>query len=1041
MISGKWKKISEIFKAALEIEKKERSKFIIQACGNDNELQPEIESLLKFHADSDVLEKNACEVISQQEREQIVGKKIGVYEVVHLIGMGGMGEVYLAKDLRLGRNVALKLLSPHFADQSDQVERFQQEARATSSLNHPNILTVHDFGEFHNRPFFVTEFVQGETLRMHLVRQTLTIEKKLDVALQIARGLAAAHKAGIVHRDIKPENIMLRDDGYVKILDFGLAKLTQTFNADKFTTFPGMILGTVNYMSPEQASGLPFDQRTDIWSLGIVIFEMITGRTPFEDKTPTGILASILKSEPPQIQPPAFNQIIQKSLQKHQNLRYQSAKEILYDLNLLRSNNVQNTIGQFADSSNQPTVKANYFSLVPNNLSILPTVFVGRKKEIEAVKELLNDENIRLVTMIGAGGTGKTRLAWQVASEFLETFPGGIYFVRLATITNPELVASVIAQTLDIKEAGNLSVIERLKENLRDKKMLLILDNFEHLFESISLITELLASCPHLKILLTSRTVLRIRGEHEFFVPTMSLPENTDSFEKLKTFSAVKLFVQTARGVKSDFKLTGENAGTIAEICRKLDGLPLALELAAARIKLFPPQILVNKLNLKMLSGGARDLPEKQQTMRNTIAWSYEFLSDAEKRLFRSLSVFTGGFTFDSAEAVCESANIFEEISSLVDKSLLQQREQLNGEPRLFMLMTIKEFGIAELAANSEEKSFRLRHLGYFQNLAEIHSAKLRGENAAVSVDILEDEHSNLRAALDFALENDLEKASLLIIALSQFWILRNYYVEGFTYLEKILGLTGKEPSFNRAKILHSAGTILRMQGKYGDSQDFFNYALEIGRTLENPEITSFSLDGLAIVELFKKDYKKAQNYLEESLRMAKLTKDEQKTVNPLNLLGEVARIQDKNEEALIFYREAYKVLQKTEINPTTAVVLNNLGYVNDELGNYAESLNFQKECLNVCLHLKNRRVVATSIDGLASLAAKLNNFERAAILLGAGFSQREALGFTKTPTDLPLLERAIKITKNSLGKELYIKLFEEGQSMTFDDAIKFAID
>jgi predicted ATPase/serine/threonine protein kinase len=1041
MTSEQWEKISGIFKVALELNAEERPQFLARICGNDRELQNEVEKLLASYGTAGEFEKNAFEVISEREIQQIIGKKIGFYEVIRLVGMGGMGEVYLAKDSRLGRHVALKLLAPQFTNQFDQVERFQLEAKATSSLNHPNILTVHDFGEFYNRPFFVTEFVQGETLRFHLVRQNLTLEKKLDIAIQIARGIAAAHEAGIVHRDIKPENIMLREDGYIKILDFGLAKLTQNFDADKFQTISGMILGTVNYMSPEQASGLEFDQRTDIWSLGIVIFEMLSGKAPFDDETPSAVLASILKSETPSVEPAAFNRIVRKALQKNKDLRYQSVKELLADLMILRSTDFRaDSTEMTEDTSNLPTVATNSFSFTPNNLTIPPTVFVGRKTEIENVKELLNDENIRFVTLTGAGGTGKTRLALQVATELLEFFLDGIYFVRLATITNPELVASVIAQTLDVKEAGNLSLVERLKENLRDKKTLLLLDNFEHLLSATPLITELLSSCPRLKILLTSRAVLRVRGEHEFFVPTMSLPETTVSIEKLKNFSAVKLFVQSARAVKSDFKLTPENAAAIADICRKLDGLPLALELAAARIKLFTPQVLAKKLSLKMLSGGAKDLPEKQQTMRDAIAWSYEFLSDAEKKTFRSLAVFAGGFTFESAEIVCDADNVFDEISSLVDKSLLQQREQPNGDSRLFMLMTIKEFGLDELVSNSAEKAVRSSHLHYFQHLAEEHSAKLRGKNAAVSVDILEEEHSNLRLALDFALENDLERASLLTVSLSRFWILRNYYVEGLTYFEKILSLYGNENTVIRAEILNSSGTILRMQGKYNEAHRFYNTSLEIGRTIEDPEIISFSLDGLAIAELFKKNYTQSQKYLEESLRMAKLTDDEQKTVNPLNLLGEVARIQGNHETALIFYREAYKVLQKTEINPTTAVVLNNLGYVNDELGRYDESLKFQKECLNVCLQLKNRRVVATSIDGLASLSAKLYDFERAAKLLGAGFSLRKTLGFTKTPTDMPLLERAVTLTKSALGEEKYQKLFEAGQVLTFDEAIEFAV-
>lgn len=1036
--SDRWKKISGIFKVALELEPLERPNFLKNACGEDEELFDEVKSLLVSFNQADSLEKNAFEIIAENEKEILVGRKIGNYEIVRLIGIGGMGEVYLARDVRLERNVAIKLLASHYVSQIGQVERFQQEARATSGLNHPNILTVHDFGEYKNRPFIVSEFIVGETLRTHLVKNDLPLEKKLDVAIQVARGLAAAHEAGIVHRDIKPENLMIRSDGYVKILDFGLAKLTQNVSLDKFTTTAGLILGTVNYMSPEQASGLEFDHRTDLWSLGIVLFEMLTGKTPFDAETPMSILAAILKSRTPNVELQGFDRIIQKALEKSKENRYQSAKDLLNDLLALQSKGLQSEETSRIDTSNLPTVATTSLHFAPNNLTALPTVFVGRSKEILSVKELLNDENVRLVTLTGAGGTGKTRLALQVAGEFLDKFTDGVYFVRLATITNPEHVASAIAQTLNVKEAGNLSLTERLKENLRDKKLLLILDNFEQILSAGSLVSELLASSAHVKILVTSRAVLRLRGEHEFFVPTLNLPDKLN--DNISEFSAVKLFLQSARAVKSDFKLTPENTESVIEICQRLDGLPLALELAAARIKLFTPQVLAKKLSLKILTGGAKDLPEKQQTMRDAIAWSYELLDESEKKLFRSLSVFVGGFTFESAEAVCGSEDIFEGISSLVDKSLVQKREQANGEPRFYMLMTIKEFGLEQLALESEENFIRSQHLLYFLSLAEEHCANLRGTKAAVSVDILEDEHNNLRLALDFALENDLEKAMLLAKSLSQFWILRNYYAEGLNYLEKILALAENDPNKNRAELLKNCGTILRMQGKFLESRQFFNEALAIGKSLQNYEIISFSLDGLAIAEIYDKNYVQAQSLLEESLRMATLTEDEQKTANPLNLLGEVYRIQNDNQSALAFYLRSYEVLQKTEINPATAVVLNNLGYVNDELGNYEDAFRFQKECIKVCLQLKNRRVAVTSLDGLASISAKLNEFERAAKILGASTELRKTLGFTKTPTDMPSLQRAIESTKKALGEECYQTFFAEGQVLSFDEAIDFAL-
>src|SRR6266545_950728 len=358
--------------------------------------------------------------------------------------------------------------------------------------------------------------------------------------------------------------------------------------------------------------------------------------------------------------------------------------------------------------------------LHPHNFPTQVTSFVGREKELAEVKKLLQDTHV--LTLTGPGGSGKTRLALQVATEMVEHFQDGVFLVALAPITNPRLVASTIAQSLGITEAAGRSIVDSLKDYLQNKSLLLLLDNFEQVISAAPLVAELLAACSELKILVTSREGLRISGEHEYPVPPLPLPNLTElpTLESLSQYAGVELFLQRARAVKPDFHLTNETAPTIAEICYRLDGLPLAIELAAARIKLLSPRAMLDRLGnrLEFLSGGGRDLPARQQSLRNAIAWSYDLLNENEQNLFRRLSVFTSGCMIDAIEALAEDPlgriSILDELVSLLDKSLLREIDDAHGEPRFVMLELLREFGLEQLAASSEQERIRLWHAKFF---------------------------------------------------------------------------------------------------------------------------------------------------------------------------------------------------------------------------------------------------------------------------------------------------------------------------------------
>jgi predicted ATPase/DNA-binding SARP family transcriptional activator len=495
-----------------------------------------------------------------------------------------------------------------------------------------------------------------------------------------------------------------------------------------------------------------------------------------------------------------------------------------------------------------------------------PTSLLGRERELGTVRELLFGEAGRLVTLTGPAGTGKTRLALQAALEVQSGFPDGAFLVSLAPLQDPDLVVSTVAATLGVREKPDQPLIESLKQHLQEKQMLLFLDNFEHLLGAAPVVAELLAAAPRLRALVTSRSALRLRGEKLFPIPGLALPPLVDGrwlmvdgtatrrtgatapaartikhqLSTINQYAAVRLFLERARDVQPGFALTEENLSAVAEICRRLDGLPLAIELAAARIRLLPPQAMLPRLErpLKLLTDGARDLPLRHQTLRDAIGWSHDLLSEQERRLFARLSVFAGGFTLESAEAICPGDAGYPELdlvsglAHLVEKSLLRSEESGETAPRFLMLETILEFGREQLDDSGEMNCVRRRHAGHFRQLAETAEPELRGPDAALWFQRLETEQDNLRAALSYVTEReDVEIGLGLAGALAPFWRMRGHWAEGRQWTTQVLALPGaaaRTPA--RAKALAGAALLIETQGDSEAVQALYGEGLEISR-------------------------------------------------------------------------------------------------------------------------------------------------------------------------------------------------------------------
>ena len=905
-----------------------------------------------------------------------------------------MGEVYRAWDTRLERTVAIKVLPERLSQKPEQRQRLENEARAISKLTHPNICTLHDISHHEGRDFLVLELVEGKTLRELLTAGTLPMRRVVPIAVQVAEGLARAHELGIVHRDLKPDNLMVSGDT-VKILDFGLAKLgldtpepDETLNGEdtrEFQTRPGTILGTLGYMSPEQASGsTALDFRSDQFSFGLVLFEMLTGKRPFRRASVAETLAATIHDHAEPISslnpeaPPPLCWVVERCLAKEPEKRYFSTLDLARDLVAIRD--------RLSD------LQPNRGEIRPSNLPAPGSAFVGRDTELAAAKTLLLRDEVRLVTATGPGGIGKSRLALEVARQVNEAFPGGVYFVPLAAVKDPGLLALAIVQALQIRETANQSPLEILREYLQNSlnaPALLLIDNFEHMVEAAPALAELLAVAPKLKLLVTSRAALHVRDEHEFPVPPLALPDNRakPSLEILAQCSAIALFVQRAAAVKPNFALTEENAPIIAEICLRLDGLPLAIELAAARIKLLSPAAMRSRLasSLQLLTGGARDLPARQQTLRQAIDWSYDLLSEPEQRLFRRLSVFLGGCTLEAVESVCDTkqdlgVDVLDGMSSMVDKSLARQIEQADGEPRFVMLETISEYARGKIAESGEEAATRRSHAAYCLVLAEESGAEDTAENQAGWVDRLEIESQNFRAALEWLIETGHAEWGLRLgVALFRFWERHERLTEARDWLAKLLKMPGAAaPSSLRVRALFSAGVLASEQRDYPVAMELLTKSVELARQLQDPRTLAVSLNALAVVSREQGDLAAARALFEESLVYWKQLEDAQAVARGLSNLAGIANLQQDYQRARSLYEESLAIFRELGDRTGQAWALNHQGDVARDQGDSAAARSLYEQSLADFRELGDRWGVAGSLADLGNLAREQHDYRTA---------------------------------------------------------------
>ncbi len=952
------------------------------------------------------------------------------YRVERALGRGGSATVYLAEDTRHHRNVAIKVLHPEVAAALGR-ERFLREIEVVARLAHPHIVPLHDSGAAGDLLYYVMPYVDGETLRDRLRREgSLAPDEAVRITREIALGLEYAHRRGLVHRDVKPENVLLAD-GMALLTDFGIA--TQSDRSLQFTT-AGFTVGTPTYMAPEQILGRDVDARTDLYALACVLYEMLATEPPFHGEAES-VLRQHVAAPPPRVTanrpalPNALADALGAALAKAPADRPSTLTEF--------ARAISDAIAPRA-----PVAPA----AAPAALPRPRTRFVGRERDLASLPDLLAEE--RLVTITGIGGTGKTRVAVEVAARVAGRFEGGVHFVDLAPLSDPARVVAATAAALGVSAPEERDLRAALLAHVAGRTLLLLVDNCEHLRDATAeLVDDLLAAGPGVRVLATSREGLGVGGERLYPLEPLGVPRTADdgNVAAIGAAETVRLFVDRARLVDSAFALTPQNAQAVAEICRRLDGIPLAIELAAARVRHLSVEEIRARLDdrFRFLTGGSRTALPRQQTLLATVRWSVDLLPAGEWAFLQALSPFAGSFTLELAAAIAgggvDAMDVMDRLATLVDKSLVQvEREGAATTYRL--LETVRQYARERLAEAGGMDAARDAHAAAIRVLAaRCYAGRYEREDDVARA--LEAQFEDEAAALAWLAGRDAEAYLDLAGLLSWFWLARSHHSQGAAHLLAALAATAAEPARPaRARALWGAGNLLGWQGDGDAALARLEEALAQWRALDDRDEIASALEGIGWARFLRNEEEAMLVAFEECLALATARGDAGAMLRARAGLGQVHVALGHAEEARALAREivAYAAPRGDRRNEHFGWhFLADCALLERR---FEESLLLYRKSLAVAEAIGDRVEVSFELQGVGMSLAGLGDAEGALRLAAAAEAEMKRLALdVRVRFWLALNAEHFGAARRALGEEATRRAEEAGRAISFEQAIVLA--